>query len=1635
MSARVFKITIPALVILTIFVGSNAQVQERFANRPKVMREGQPAEHDWADSAGFRRLPTTGHRSDARQANFLLASAADAPPISLELKLGETTIPPETTVVGKSIVGVDHDHLTVIGEIKSALVGRVQVLPYDPAPHVFDGTNTTVTRSIDIKELLNRGEVTFELVYTYVDPSDGNKQKVARVSRRLAIDTRGPVLERADLFGDVNTSPTLVLTFEYDDLNPATVQNPGNFTVVRLGPDRKAEGSPVSSIAPIYRGDREVHMPLPRLADGTYSVTIKKGSITDLAGNVIEPEETTREFAIRGRSYGKNVEFPEFLPVKPSPAKEINPGDKVVTKVVRLYYFRDAHRVAQLINRTTRSLNHAAVSQAQRRAEHARTDADSLTDERRANERAAVQAAVDLRRVENEIASLRGDEQRSRQLTAIQKTRDQDMIELEAKITANDSEITRLDGEISTLADQIDELPDEENAQAQAQLEGLKSDQERLKAENVAIQTKIRDASNEIERIKIQINREGLAGVDDTINRLETQAASLRAAANRTNEAAIQAQAKEDRAREKQFRLEVASAHEDPDTYAAGTLNSVDPVAQVSVSVIGTGLLQLRGPQKGVNTIRTMVHQIDAPVGQVKVDIATVQMNGERGEKLERAVTDSEAYVDLGRFLTSQSLLYLRQAISQEAYRIADENEHGQHFQVDRDRKYLYHWFGRDFIDELYSMDSEFLNSENKLLSLHSMDTISLHRALFVLALAKNDVRQNVLAHFSNLIQTELPQAEFDFRRASELRPHRTHKRLAIFNHTRLPLTDKRHTEQHIQEAVFRNAAQRYHFRNFHTFFGGGFGCGGTAIAAPSDSMNPVQREFIRLAQIFKARLITELELKQRIIERTMLEDHDRLKDIADEEAAKDFLRASALAAVRDLQEARINVTEKLAENRATADALVGDVNLIVDRIVEGKQKLAAAVAKLPANDYEETYAAQSKQLLQSLTTFDKVESHLNDLESMVNDFDEDLKLLRMYRVNTQDALILDQYLMGQEHQEKHGVLSSIAAARTHLHRSRAMGDPRGVQGMVSRVLEPSVQVRNELRWLASPVTEDERRRNVALNRTIKQTHDAWRSLKVAFDMIVRSTETGRFKFKELTVGYGRAVRILSALQETQQTRDLREIAEQIYVAGSQLNSLEAKFANANLLLKRSRTSVERRKLLNFLIEEQEERLIDLLEGTRQQIATVDNYLKRLSTALEDDFKIQFYEPSFIGVRNAARRHHVTLSSIERTSVLTNNRALAKVLPTATMEFDLPKRKIAVVEAFEGAKALASDYGALLQDPTFLAAFQLMGGAAPNGTMQNVLPGMPSTLDEYQMGLSQGQDGQNGSALEGLIPDPSIYKIETGTGYEIRPVIQPDGDSIVYDFNYMYTTEVREPVRADEKHLGRVKRHFLSTQVQTSSYELREVSRYQVALKVARTGQGVPLLQDIPVVGVAFRPLPSAESSIQQNIILGKSVVYPTLFDLMGLRWAPSVVDLNHTSVQDAEHIVRGRRTSLEGSVYDITTKTIDDILGVEIDTPEHHRPDLYHRQRQPSPYHPGGYTYPELNDDDDPSGRGFERRDRRPQELREPLYDPKHRRPMNMETVIEHGLGTPGTETVIDGSYAPVPNAPFPNMEVADPY
>jgi hypothetical protein len=175
----------------------------------------------------------------------------------------------------------------------------------------------------------------------------------------------------------------------------------------------------------------------------------------------------------------------------------------------------------------------------------------------------------------------------------------------------------------------------------------------------------------------------------------------------------------------------------------------------------------------------------------------------------------------------------------------------------------------------------------------------------------------------------------------------------------------------------------------------------------------------------------------------------------------------------------------------------------------------------------------------------------------------------------------------------------------------------------------------------------------------------------------------------------------------------------------------------------------------------------------------------------------------------------------------------------------------------------------------------------------------------------------------------------------------------------MYTTNVREPVRADEKHLGRVKRHFIDTDVQLGNYELREVSRYQVALKAARTSRGVPLFEDIPGLGILFRPLPSAESSLQENIVLAQSTIFPTLFDLMGLRWAPAVADLDTLRLRNSNFVVRGRNREVENRVFDYSSAQVDEFLRIPA---SERRPDLYRPQQTIPDVHPDGYRGPGQN-------------------------------------------------------------------------
>jgi len=1364
------------------------------------------------------------------------------------------------------------------GSVATGVVERsAPSLSHQLQPPLRDGTR-------NLAVVLKQGDTTYSYPY------------------QLVVDTKGPQVIDHYVTGDPKIGLLLSLVFQDDDLGTVAANN---FTYTDLATN--AVPTPVFG-AP-FAEKNIIRIPLNRPPFGTYRVTIRGTGdtpLTDRAGNPAgDGKDQHITFTTTAQSEpGKHVEFPRFVPAKQPLQGEFNPGDFVETRVARLYYFRDAHRVAQIINRTARPLRAAEVAQAERRAADARGEADRLTDRRRDTEMQAEEVGRRLRATEQRLGQAQG--------------------QLNRMVEESTAPAPAAPGSTTPPAPST---PTEDQKKAIKQLEQAVSDL-----------------------------RQEYRGLQD-------EAAQLRLLTQ-------QHQAQEDRARENQFRLEVASAHEDPDTYAAGKLDSPDPVSQVSVSVIGEGLIQLRGPIAGINKIRTMIDQIDSPLGQVRVDVITVQLNGEQGHRLEEPVARVNGYIDLGRFLTSQSLALLRRAIQTEAARVAAEAyyQYQGNYQVDRDRRYLYSFFGRDFIDELYEMDSEFLNTENKLLSLHSMDTLSLNQALFILSLARRDVRANILATFQASVLEELSQAEWDYRRSAGLIDKHHHALVSMLKNKH------RSPEPRCLEEVFLHASENYHFRNFTAMFDGS-----DTYAGDPDIMTPLQREFLRLAQIFKARMVAEVEIKQRVIERGLIESK-RQDSFEEEEQLKAELRKKVIKITKEIQTEGVEVAESLS---------------------------------LAANEFDS-----------------RIHKHLSVLRATSMLANEN------YAELFSQVKMLDTFKENQN--EKRKILAAAAQAVISLDKNLRLIQNRGgaIKGddeltrllpmlALPPVLQGTLQdARNNIDdlsaiFLIDPLTLRDTQLQRDLNAAavkFQQRETLLVGLVAAFLQAINPLSDDKISVKERMFVLQEKHELLRSgflasfpAQESQQAIDT---LDKTHAVAMQFLRNLAKKEVADHFLVQTRISVDHKKLLDFLIDEKQDKFIELQEGTRAHIAWMDNYLKRLAIALEDDFKVQFYEPAFVRIRSNARTKFVTLSQIERTSILTNNRAFGKVSPQATMEFDLPKRKLALVEAFDAAKAVAQDAGALLNDPTFLATFQMMGGGPVGTQVQGVLPSLPSSTDQAIMGITGENTRDIGAALQALVPPPAIYKFETGTGYEIRPVIQPDGHSVMFDFLYMYTTNIREPVGGDEKHLGRVRRHFIDTQVQLSSFEMRELSRYQVALKVARTAQGVPLLQDIPLLGVAFRPLPSQESSIQQNVILGQTVVYPTLFDLMGLRWAPAVIDLNHTDLRNQNHVVRGRNRAMEDAVFRISSESVDEMLDLSRRSPQHVRPDLYHPQRMPSPYHPNGYRY-EPNDPNfvDPTGQQFEQLDRRPIEFQTPSYDSRFRRPIRIERVPpSSGVNFPST-------------------------
>ncbi len=1373
---------------------------------------------------------------------------------------------------------------------------------------------------------------------------------------------------------------------------------------------------------------------------------------------------------------GPNVTFPEYTKYREVP-DGFNPSDRVETRVVRLYYTRDAHRVAQIINRDVKSYNVAAVDVRRRAADRARDDANLTQDERQRLERAAVTAAgatraaeAKLRDLQSRLATARNEAavattqigQRQGQLDQFQRTfgRDQanvgvrrdtdvstdeaqrrvdrlraDIARLETVATAattpgitatsrptdldtpilnargnlsasqqaltvaystakadvekkdpavigainkvakletdrqqpnlTPDQLARLDSELALARQERDVetqnaiLRSTYAADLQSKTQAVQTNQltfERLVNAREALavlpaqRQALLDAERDLTRARAvaqgrsatdtgaDLSQDTVTGLQAEIRKLNSIVASSTAAEQslrdeitratadvqarrteevRANELALSKDREELRKREEQFRREVAAAKADPDTYAPGKPKSDDPVEQCSISVIGEGLIQIRGPVKGLNVIRTMINQMDAPTGQVRVGVHTVQVNGERQERMDKVVANIQRYLDHSRFLTTQSAQMLRKAVTLVASRKADEAAHTLApgcSRAEQDLKYLHCFFGKDFIEELRQLDSEFLRTGNKLLSLHSMDSTSLSAALFLLALAKNDIRAEILQEWQGQLQTKLPAAEMAFYTAG------------------LACPDK--CEAHCDKK-FCVLAQNAKFASFHGFF--------DAEVQGNDTLTPVQREFVRLAQIFKTRLVTELELKQRVMERTLLEDRlgNYIQESREAKDREDDAKRALLVVQASLQDGIVKVSTAFGD-------LEGEFKDVDDEFSRNQKAFTEIVTELKKQEVSATLRDQSKA------------------PPTITYRGEKRALPRVTTVNTKDGDVNGIDFSGPDRQWVASVMLNTAAYMNQFYYLSESNYKRykEAEDNLEKFAKAKKMTQKEFEDLVGDVRdvfELIRGQMADARRTIGSISGELR--KPQPDVVQVLTTYTRFRDDVLA-----KLRDGSRIEKSAQVLFNDRLGPAFRKLEEAVTKQQAALRQAQL----ARRPLDEKKLLDMLVDEMEDKYIELLDGTRAHTANVDNYLKALATALDDDFQTQFYAPAFRKIRTLGTSWDVQLGQIESTTVLTNNRVLGKVSPAASMEFDLPRRDILMKEAFRGAKAAIQDYGALLNDPVFLSMVKMYGGMPPSAqfggaggglpAVRNVLPGLPSSADEMILAQGGSPRKEFGTNLEALIADPAIYKFETGTGYEIRPVISPDGQAVVFGFDYMYTTDLREPVRADEKHLGRVKRHFVHTDVQLSNFELREVSKYWVALKAARTGQGVQLLQDIPGVGALFRPAPSAQSSLQQNLIYSQAAIFPTLFDLMGLRYAPAVADIDPDFTKNDEFVVRGRRDYLRQFIFDYGASRVDDALRILYGE---RRPDLYRSQHTIPWVHPNGYQGPGLRQRD----------------------------------------------------------------------
>ncbi|MEM7785966.1 MAG: hypothetical protein AAF623_21635, partial [Planctomycetota bacterium] len=370
-------------------------------------------------------------------------------------------------------------------------------------------TPESSTQSLGKKEITGDGNWTIQ----FPTGEDGVKEYVIRVfqgEQQLAVSSAFMVDKRASGFTvesvqpeSFGTSPgvtQLRVTFPQEHpLNPTHVTTtngiasakPGLFFLTAANGDEKFLGVPSAADTAIYeKASNSVLLSLNSLAPDLYQVRVS-GTLTDIFGNQLEgvedrpgttyskivgraaaktepaPPVPTVARGISGGATGAYVPYPDF--VEPSePSNGFNPSDKVETRVARLYFYRDAHRVAQIINRKVKSHNRQGADTQQQLADQARIKAEQFSFARQTAEQQAIVLAQTSRQKENELRRAQNSvDTIFREITVLQRQIAAGQDADEATKQNRAAQLAKLQASASSFSNRVNEL--------QAEVQGLRA--------------------------------------------------------------------------------------------------------------------------------------------------------------------------------------------------------------------------------------------------------------------------------------------------------------------------------------------------------------------------------------------------------------------------------------------------------------------------------------------------------------------------------------------------------------------------------------------------------------------------------------------------------------------------------------------------------------------------------------------------------------------------------------------------------------------------------------------------------------------------------------------------------------------------------------------------------------------------------------------------------------------------------------------------------------------------------------------------------------------------------------------------------------------------------------------------------